>query len=159
MGHVDMRVTHVVPYKLQLCVSAQPMAGMHSAEASKTPSLHESAESESLQKLFVNIRRQIGFRACRCDVRNRRACARVYRGCQKGVGLACMGPAEHRSHAHDLSALVDLVSHGCEEVGTCGKQRVKVGHHAVLPDEGMRPVETGVHGASHHLAPAVDTGG
>src|SRR5215469_4403868 len=70
-----------------------------------------------------------------------------------------MRPAEHRCHARDLSALVDLVSHGCEEVGTCRKQRVKVGHHVVLPDEGMRPVEAGVQGASHYLALVVDAGG
>src|SRR5215813_11086020 len=70
-----------------------------------------------------------------------------------------MRSAEHSCHARDLSALVDLVSHGCQEVGTCRKQCVKVGHYAVLPDEGMRPVEAGVQGASYHLAPAVDAGG
>ncbi len=69
-----------------------------------------------------------------------------------------MRPAEHRCHARDLSALVDLVSHGCEEVGTCGKQRVKVGHLAVLVDEGMGPVEAGAQRASHDLAAAVDAG-
>src|SRR5215472_11270019 len=70
-----------------------------------------------------------------------------------------MRAAEHRCHARDLPALVDLVSHGCEEVGTCRKQRIKVGHHAVLPDEGTRPVEAGVLGASHHLALIVDASG
>ena len=33
----------------------------------------ESAESEFLQELFVNIRRRIGFRVCRHDVCNRPA--------------------------------------------------------------------------------------
>jgi hypothetical protein len=69
-----------------------------------------------------------------------------------------MRPAEHRRHSHDLTALVDLVSHGCEEVGISRKQRVRVGHHAVLPDEGMGPVEAGVQGTSHHLALVVDAG-
>src|SRR5215831_19842751 len=123
------------------------------------PLFLESAESESLQKLLANIRGQIGFRLCTCDVRNRRAYTCVYRGCQKGVDLARMRSAEHSCHARDLSVLVDLVSHGCQEVGTCRKQCVKVGHYAVLPDEGMRPVEAGVQGASYHLAPAVDAGG
>src|SRR6266568_3980378 len=99
------------------------------------------------------------MRVCTCDVRNRRAYACIYRGCKKGMDVARMGPGEHRCHARDLSALVDLVSHGYEEVGTCRKQRVKVGHHAVLPDEAMRPVEAGVQGASYHLALAVDAGG
>src|SRR6266567_2401406 len=90
----------------------------------KYPLSLESAESESLQKLFANIRGQIGFRVCTCDLCNRRAYACVYRGCQKGVDVARIRPAEHRCHARDLSALVDLVSHGCEEVGTCRKQRV-----------------------------------
>src|SRR5215469_5008416 len=138
---------------------SRSMARMHGAEAPKVPLPCESAESESLQKLFANIRGQIGFRVCTCDVRNRLAYACVYRVCQKGMGVARMGPAEHRCHARDLSALVDLVGHGCEQVGTGRKQRVKVGHHAVLPDEGMRPVETRVQGASHHLAPVVDAGG
>src|ERR1700693_3734213 len=127
--------------------------------SSETALLHQSADYESPQKLLVNIRRQIGFRVCRCDLCNRRAYTFVYRGRQKGVDVARMRPAEHRCHARDLSALVDLVSHGCEEVGTCGKQRVKVGHLAVLVDEGMGPVEAGVQGASHDLSPAVDTGG
>src|SRR5215469_14717087 len=122
-----------------------------------------SVDSESLQKLFVNTRGQTGMRVCTCDVRNRRAYACVYRGCQKGVDVARMRPAEHRSHARDLSALVDLVGHGCEEVGACRKQRVKVGHHLVLVDEGTGPgqAECGVQdqGASYHLAPVVDAGG
>jgi len=80
----------------------------------------------------------------------------VYRGCQKGVDVARMRPAEHRCHARDLSALVDLVSHGCEEVGTCGKQRIQVGHHAVLVDEAMGSVEPGVPGASDYLAAVID---
>ena len=42
--------------------------------------LHQWAESESPQKLFVNIRGQIGFRVFMHDVRNRQAYASVYRG-------------------------------------------------------------------------------
>src|ERR1700693_5366766 len=119
----------------------------------------ELARAESLQKLIANIRRQIGFRMCSCDRCNRRAYASVYRCRQKGVDVARIRPAEHRCHARDLSAFVDLVTHGCVEVGTGRKQCVEVGHHAVLPDEGMGPVEVGVPGASHHLALAVDAAG
>src|ERR1017187_5444218 len=137
--------------------SAERRPGTYPAE--RMPLSLESDESESLQMLFANIRGQIGFRACRCDLCNRPAYALPYRGCQKGVDVARMRPAEYDCHARDLSALVDLVSHGCEEVGTGRKQRVKVGHHAVLPDEAMGPVEVGVPGASHHLALAVDAGG
>src|SRR5229473_5238350 len=125
----------------------------------KYPLLLESAESASLKKLFANIRGQSDFRMRTCDLCNRRAYALVNRGCQKGVDVARIRPAEYDCHARDLSALVDLVSHDCEEVGTGRKQRVKVGHHAVLPDEAMGPVEVGVPGASHHLALAVDAGG
>jgi hypothetical protein len=63
----------------------------------------------------------------RCDICNRNTHASVYRGCQKGVDVARIRPSEHDCHARDLSALVDLVSHGCEEVGTGRKQRVEVG--------------------------------
>ena len=123
------------------------------------PLLLESAECESIQRWFGNICRQIGLRASRYDVCNRLAYARLYRGCQKGVDFARMRPAEHRRHARDLSALIDRVSHGGKEVRICRKHRVKVLDHAVLIDEGMRPVEAGVDGASYHLAPAVDAGG
>ena len=53
-------------------------------------------------------------------------------------------PADYDCHARDLSALLDLVRHDWKEVGTGGKQRVKVGHHVVLPDEGMGPFEVRV---------------
>src|SRR5258708_10082841 len=69
-----------------------------------------------------------------------------------------MRPAEHRGHARDLSALIDLVRHSCVEVGTRRKQRVQVGHLAVLIDEAVDPVEAGVQRASHHLAAVVDPG-
>ena len=122
--------------------------------------LDESAQPESLQELFIDIRRQIGFRVCRRDVRNRLVYSFVYWGCQKGVGLAHVRPAEHRRHSHDLTGVVDLVSHGWVEVGICGKQLAKVGHHAVLVDEGIAvEVEAGVQGASYHLAPIVDATG
>src|SRR6266849_676343 len=136
------------------------MAGVHGAEAPKMPLSAESAGSESLKKLFANIRGQSDFRMRTCDLCNRLAYACVYRGCQKGVDLlARMRPAEHQCHARDLPAVVDLVRHDCVQVGTGRKQRVKVGQHAVLPDEAMGPVEVGVEGASHHLALVVDAAG
>src|SRR5579863_5266537 len=122
----------------------------------KYPLLVESAASESLQKLLARICGQIRFRVCRCDIGNRRVYSFVYGGCQKGVGPARMRPAEHRRHSHDLTALVDLVSHSWVQVGTGGKQRFEAGHHAILPDKGIGPVEAGVQGTSHHLALAVD---
>src|SRR6266478_5283795 len=123
----------------------------------RVPLLVESTASESLQKLFANICGQLRVRGR--DVCNRPVFSLLHRSCQKGVDLAHMRPAEHRSHARDLSAFIDRVSHGDEEVGIRRKQRVKVGHHAILPDEAMRPVEAGVVGASYHLAPVVDAGG
>src|ERR1700681_3965675 len=126
----------------------------------KYPLSFESAESESLQNLFANIRGQSDFRMRTCDRCNRRAYAFVYRGCQKGVDLlARIRPAEHDCHARDLSAVVDLVRHDRVQVGTGRNQRVKVGQHAVLPDEAMGPVEVGVERASHHLTLVVDAAG
>src|SRR5215472_7724982 len=119
----------------------------------------ESTEQESLQVLLANICRQIGFRACRFDICNRPAYALVHRGCQKGVDFALMRPAAYDRHSRDLSAFVDLVSHGCAEVDTVRKQRVEVGHDVVLPDESMGPVECGVPVASHDLALVVDASG
>ena len=75
------------------------------------------------------------------------------------MGLAFIWPAEYGCHSHDLSALIDLVSHGWVEIGTCGKQLGKVGHHAILIDERTRPVEVGVQGAPHDLTPVVDAAG
>src|SRR5258708_32973239 len=129
------------------------------AEAPKIPFIAESAECESSQRWFGNICGQIGLRVSRDDVCNRLAYACFYRSCQESVDFARMRPAEHRCHARDLSALIDRVPHGGKEVGICRKHRVKVFHHAILIEEGMRPVEAGVAGASHHLAPAVDAGG
>jgi hypothetical protein len=48
----------------------------------------DSAESESRQKLFANIRRQSDLRMRTCDVCNRLAYACVYGGCHKGVDFA-----------------------------------------------------------------------
>src|SRR5580704_12615136 len=126
--------------------------------SSKYPLSPELDESESLQMLVANLRGRIGFRACRCDLSHRIAHALPYRGRQKGVDVTRMRPSEYDCHAGDLSAFVDLVSHGYKEVGTGRKQRVQVGHHAVLPDEAMGPVEVGVPRASHHLAFAVNAG-
>jgi hypothetical protein len=78
------------------------------------PLLLDLAESEFPQKLFVNIRGQIGFRVCGCDLCNRPAHALVCRSCQQGVDVARIRPAEYDCHARDLSALDDLVSHNRE---------------------------------------------
>jgi hypothetical protein len=59
--------------------------------------LPDSAESESLEKLFANICGQLRLRGR--DVCNRLVYSFVYGGCQKCVGLALMRPAEHRCHA------------------------------------------------------------
>jgi len=121
------------------------------------PLLSGSAESQSLQNL-VGTEGEIGLWACRYLLCNRPAYAFVYRSQQNGVDVALIRPAAYDCHGPDLSALVDLVSHGCEQVGT-GKEGVEVGHHAVLPDKGMGPVQVGIKGASHHLAPVVDAAG
>src|SRR5580692_9666243 len=117
------------------------------------------AEYESRQMLFANIHGRIGLRARRYDIRNRPAHPLVCGCCQKGVEGALIRPADYHCHAPDLSALVDLGSKKCEEVGTRRKQRVEVGHHAVLIDEAMGPVEVGVEVFSHHLALVIDAAG
>src|SRR5260370_13998436 len=86
----------------------------------KYPLLPESAESESLQKLFANIRGRIGFRVCTYDVCHRRAYAFVHRRCKICVYLARMGPVDHRCHTRDLSALIDIASRDYGEVGIRG---------------------------------------
>src|SRR5579859_1221365 len=117
-----------------------------------------AAEAESSQKMFA-VRRQIGFRVVTCDLGNGLAHACVDRCCQEGVDVASIRSTEYRCHARDLSTLVDLVRHGCVEVGTGGKQRVEVGYHAVLVEKGMGPVEVGIPCASDNLALAVDPAG
>src|SRR5271170_5413541 len=94
------------------------------------------------------------------DVCNRLALVFVYRGCQKGVDdISRVRPGHLHRHTRDLSALIDVASRDYEQVGTCRKYSVKVGHHAVLPDEAVGPAVVGVKGASHNLAPVVDAGG
>src|ERR1700734_774924 len=44
-------------------------------------------------------------------------------------------------------------------MGTCRKSSVKVGRHAVLPDEAVGTAVVGVRGTTHRLAPGVDAGG
>jgi hypothetical protein len=133
--------------------------GMNGAEIPKYSLPLQSGESAPPQNLVANIRGQIGFRACRCDICNRQAHALVCRGCQKSVDVARIRPAAHDRHFRDLSALVDFVSHDCEEVGTSRKQRVEVGHDVVLPDESMGPVELPIEVASHDSALVVDAAG
>src|SRR5271154_6251715 len=73
------------------------------------------------------------------------------------MDLARIRPGEHRCHARDLSALIDIAGRDDKEVGILANERVQVGQHIVLPDEAMGPAG-GVEGASHHLAPVVDAG-
>jgi hypothetical protein len=141
LGHVDIRVTHVVPHMLsRTCCPGlspallRPCSGLAPSRSiglecivrktvrklRKDPLLLESAESGSPQKLFANIRGQIGFRVCTYDVCHRRAYACVHRGCKIGVDLARMRAALHRCHTRDLSALIDIASRDYEEVGIRG---------------------------------------
>ena len=124
-----------------------------------TDLLAESAESQSPEKLLANIRWHSGLRVCDCDCGHRRGNTSVYGRCQERVNTACIWTTEDRSHTRDLTARVNLVGHGRVQVGIGREQCVQVGHHTVLPDEAMRPVEAGVQGASHHLALVVDAGG
>src|SRR6202050_3170865 len=97
---------------------------------------------------------------CLYGVRNRLALVFVYRGCQKGVDDNSRVRLGHiHRHTRDLSALIDVASRDYVEVGTCGKYTVKVDHPAVLPEEAVGPVASGVKGVSHHLALVVDAGG
>src|SRR5712692_3157966 len=86
----------------------------------KYPLLVESAESESLQKLFANIPGQIGFRVRTFDICHRRAYACVHRGCKIGVDIARIWPVDHPCHTRDLSALIDIASRDYGEVGIRG---------------------------------------
>src|ERR1700683_1265465 len=126
----------------------------------KCPLTLESAGSDSLQRVIASIRGQNGLRVCTCEICHRGPLHAALFGGQKiGVDVALMGPGLHRSHARDLSKLIDIASRDYEQVGIRGNQRVKVGHHTILPDEAVGPVKTGVKVVSHHLAPVVDAGG
>src|SRR6202167_1849819 len=126
----------------------------------KCPLTLESAGSDSLQRVIASIRGQNGLRVCTCEICHRGPLhASLFGGQEIGVDVALMGPGLHRSHARDLSKLIDIASRDYEQVGIRGNQRVKVGHHTILPDEAVGPVEIGVKVVSHHLGPAVDAGG
>src|SRR5580700_2667270 len=125
----------------------------------KCPLTLESAGSEFLQRVVASIRGQNGMRVCTCEICHRGAYASVYGGQKIGVNLVRMGPGLHRCHTRDLSAVIDIAGRDDEEVGIRGNERIQVGHHTVLPDEAVGPVERGVKVISHHLAPVVDAGG
>ena len=120
LGHVDIRVTRVVPHMIRPCAFAQHMAGMHGADAPKIALSLESAVCGAPQRLFANIRGHTGFRERTCDICHRRAYACVYRGCKKGMDVARMRPIEHRCHTRDLSAIIDIASRDYQEVGIPG---------------------------------------
>src|SRR5882724_1204553 len=80
----------------------------------------ESADSESLKKLFANIRGQSDLRVCTCEICHRRAYACVHRCCKISVDVARMGPVLHRCHTRDLSAIIDIASRDYQEVGIRG---------------------------------------
>src|ERR1700731_1798956 len=52
-----------------------------------------------------------------------------------------------------------LLAEITERLESAGISRVNVGHHIILPNEAVGPVEAGVKVVSHHLAPVVDAGG
>jgi len=148
-GHVDIGVTHVVLHNVLFrttpglapsrSVSLECMARKFREYVLSL----ESAGPESPQKLFANIRGQSDSEAY---ARHLESTCRTLRllGLPERRGSRPHTARGVRCHTRDLSAVVDRVSHGCVEVGICWKQRVKVGHHALLPDEAMGPVEVGV---------------
>ncbi|MGA9314812.1 MAG: hypothetical protein WBV77_09300 [Solirubrobacteraceae bacterium] len=74
LGHVDIRVTHVVPHNLALRLRVAYGWNAWCGSFKNALYLLESAESESLlQKLFANIRGQSDFRMRTCDLCNRLA--------------------------------------------------------------------------------------
>ena len=78
LGHVDIRVTHVVPHSLRRCALTQHRAGNAWCGSSEdSPLLVESAGSESPRKVVASIRGQIGMRVCTCEICHRRAYAFV----------------------------------------------------------------------------------
>src|SRR5260370_30979769 len=83
----------------------------------KYPLSLESAESESLQNLFANIRGQIGFRVRTCDICHRRAYACVHRACKIGVDVTRRRPAEHRAHTRDVSPIIDTARRDSKALG------------------------------------------
>src|SRR5271156_658698 len=115
-----------------------------------------TSSDDSRQQQLLKIRGWLKLRVLSYDVCYRPTYAFVYRGGQKGVYLARMRPVEYDCHTRDLPFIIDLVSHGCVEVGTCRKQRIKVDRLAIFPDQCMGPAELRVQRASHHLALVVD---
>jgi hypothetical protein len=90
----------------------------HTPRGNQCPLLVELAASESPQEVIASVRMQLRLRGR--DIRNRPAFVLLYGGRQKGVDLALMRPGEHRCHARDLSALIDITSRDYGEVGILG---------------------------------------
>src|ERR1700691_2789693 len=87
----------------------------------KCPLTLQSAESESLQRVVAGIRGQNGLRVWTCEICHRGALHVSFDGGQEiGVNVALMGPGLHRSHARNLSAIIDVASRDYEQVGIRG---------------------------------------
>src|SRR5579863_409054 len=88
----------------------------------KCPLTLESAGSEPLQRVVASIRGQNnGLRVCTSEICHRSALsASLHRGQKKGVDGSLIRPALHRSHARDLSTIIDIASRDYEQVGILG---------------------------------------
>ena len=118
LGHVDIRVPQNVRHSLQLRRRAASAA---MRKLRKCPLTLESAGPEPLQRVVASIRGQNnGLRVCACEICHRLSYASVHGGQKIGVDVALMGPGLHRSHARDLSAIIDIASRDYEQVGIRG---------------------------------------
>jgi hypothetical protein len=82
------------------------------------------------------------------------ACLRI--GSCGGVEISWVTEKEVPVTQLRKKRFVDLDRHDCEEVGAGRQQRIKVGHHVFLPDEGIEPAALRVLSASHRMAFIVD---
>src|ERR1700685_4222796 len=110
LGHSVSDVTQNWSHNLQPCAFTQRM-----------PLTLESARSEFLRRVVAGIRGQNGLRVCTCEICHRGALHVSLDGGQEiGVNVALMGPGLHRSHARNLSAIIDVASRDYEQVGIRG---------------------------------------
>src|ERR1700723_1117538 len=87
----------------------------------KYPLTLESTRSDFLQRMVASIPGQNGLRVCACQICHRGALhASMCGGQKKGVNGPLLGPGLHRSHARDLSAIVDIASRDYVQVGIRG---------------------------------------
>ena len=152
-GHSVSDVTQNCPHNPGRALSHNMRLELHGSRSSENlprPQLtRQTGDSRQQQLLSIQGGSNCGCLSCDVCFTDLPMLSSTWGG-DKGVPtLARMRPVEYDCHTREIcSFIVDLVSHGCVEVGILRKQLIKVDWLTVYPDQCMGPLELRVQRAS-----------